>query len=870
MKHIYKALLLVLLLLIATPASAQAGRYHLAQARADGSFSVLETFDTVEAAVTRAKARTESTVVVRDTGRTRGNGVVYMKEGQVITDPARAGMTLLTYGQGGYSSYVGSGYDALFLEGNGTGVTIELMGMRGAVNASGTRRPIDQVELIPANQVGAMSYYTRQNGQLTHRIQSFRYNSTQNKYLATESTIRLGGAPGFMTEGVRYYSYDAYAFYRDIFNGSAAGQFDPYFKTLPMRSYSNYSAEELNRYIASWGLSNSKLNGTGAAFIRAQEDTGVNAAMLLAMAAHESGRGTSTIARDKNNLFGINATDDNPYGNATTFYSVDGNIIYQAKTMLNNRYLNPNDGARYHGPHLGDKGSGMNVKYASDPYWGEKITGHMIALDNYLGGKDANFYTIKWSFGDTYAYAAPGADTASLYRLQNRNGSYPHAIPTILLGQTNGYRIIQSIMPVAGGTADISLPYTRAMVAYIRDSGASGSDVLRVTTDRLNVRSTASTSGSILGTLEKDTLVSGTVQGNWFRVNYRGRTGYLHTDWLKVPEAAPQPTTVKMVTTERLNVRAAASTSSSVLGTLEKGTVVEGTLSAGWLRISYRGQTGYLAADWLTSAEQTAPAPTQPQITKITTDRLNVRSGPGTTHRILGQLNPGTEITGTLDGGWFRFSYNGQTAYVSATYLKDKETAAPPPAPAPVSKETTDRLNVRSGPGTGYSILGQLARGTTVQGTLQGDWFRIVYNGKTAYVSADYLKDPAPAQAVTSKVTTARLNVRSGAGTGYSVLGVLPLNTQIQGTLQGDWFRISYNGKTGYVSADYLKDPAPVPTTVTRITTDRLNVRSGAGTGYSVLGVLAQGTEVKGTVTGSWLRISYNGKTGYLHTDYLR
>ncbi|MBV8526712.1 MAG: glucosaminidase domain-containing protein, partial [Candidatus Dormibacteraeota bacterium] len=70
---------------------------------------------------------------------------------------------------------------------------------------------------------------------------------------------------------------------------------------------------------------------------------------------------------DKHNLFGFNANDANPYQDATTFSSFDACIQYVAQFVAQN-YLSPS-GRFYHGPTL----RGMNVDYATDPYWASKI-----------------------------------------------------------------------------------------------------------------------------------------------------------------------------------------------------------------------------------------------------------------------------------------------------------------------------------------------------------------------------------------------------------------------------------------------------------------------------------------------------------------
>jgi beta-N-acetylglucosaminidase len=114
-------------------------------------------------------------------------------------------------------------------------------------------------------------------------------------------------------------------------------------------------------------LAGSALAGLGASFMQAETTYHVSARYFVAHAILESGWGTSAIAQYKFNLFGFGANDSNPYGDAMTFSSFNACIQYVAQFIATN-YLSPT-GRYYHGPTL----RGMNVDYASDPNWAEKI-----------------------------------------------------------------------------------------------------------------------------------------------------------------------------------------------------------------------------------------------------------------------------------------------------------------------------------------------------------------------------------------------------------------------------------------------------------------------------------------------------------------
>ena len=127
---------------------------------------------------------------------------------------------------------------------------------------------------------------------------------------------------------------------------------------------------------------------------------------------------------------------------------------------------------------------------------------------------------------------------------------------------------------------------------------------------------------------------------------------------------------------------------------------------------------------------------------------------------------------------------------------------------------TADAVNFRSGPSTSYSSLGSFNKGDKVEylGT-SGSWVKVKYNNKTGYVYGSYVGNYAT---ITQYVTATTLNVRSGAGTSYSVLGSLSKGTKVEviSTTNG-WSKINYNGSIGYVSSQYLSSSSTDSSTST-------------------------------------------------------
>ena len=192
-------------------------------------------------------------------------------------------------------------------------------------------------------------------------------------YVSQYASIPVASHLSDMEVGKKYYSADGLHF--DGF------KLENPFLFKDLTEATNYSAEDLDKVFSLLNIDNSLLENKGATFKEAEEHYHINALYLLAHSALESDWGRSKIAKDKNNFFGITAYDTTPYLSAKTFDDVDKGILGATKWIKEN-YI---DRGR---TFLGNKEYGMNVEYASDPYWGEKIASVMMKINEKLGGKD--------------------------------------------------------------------------------------------------------------------------------------------------------------------------------------------------------------------------------------------------------------------------------------------------------------------------------------------------------------------------------------------------------------------------------------------------------------------------------------------------
>ena len=301
----------------------------------------------------------------------------------------------------------------------------------------------------------------------------------------------------------------------------------------------------------------------------------------------------------------------------------------------------------------------------------------------------------------------------------------------------------------------------------------------------------------------------------------------------------------------------------------------------------------------------------------VTCDVLNVRSGPGTSNSVIGSLKRGNSVAvKAKSNGWYKVSYGSGTGWVCGDYLSVGQSS---PAKAPAQSKPSSPsssggsagrisgtggagVNVRSGAGTRYGRIGGLAEGASVTIVGQsGGWYQIKYGSGTGWVCGDYVKKTSGGSSggsssggtSTGKVSGtggAGLNVRSGAGTGYGRIGGLGegASVTIVGQSNG-WYQIKYGSGTGWVSSQFVKKGSggssggsssggsssggstSTAGYVSGTGGAGVNVRSGAGTGHSRIGGLAEGASV--TIVGQsngWYKIKYGSGTGWVSSQFIK
>ncbi|HML69486.1 MAG TPA: SH3 domain-containing protein [Clostridia bacterium] len=415
------------------------------------------------------------------------------------------------------------------------------------------------------------------------------------------------------------------------------------------------------------------------------------------------------------------------------------------------------------------------------------------------------------------------------------------------------------------GTMAYVFPET---IGATQPSSAQTSASAGVITGSVNVRSKASTSGSILETLTKDTQVSLLgMTGEWYYASTpSGKTGYIRYDYVSLTGSSL--IAVGKVSASAVNFRTGPATSYSAVGKLSQDTQVGiYGMVGGWYKIKAlsTGQDGFISKDYII-------------ITQAVADGTGTAPNP-----------TATPVPTAVDG-----TTPAPTAIPTETPLPTP-TPTPTPLPTPTLAPNlaaagainAQGVNIRAGAGTSTRSYGRLLKNTTVDVYEKvGSWYhvRVSATGLEGYVYAKYVSltqllntNSSGTSSSAGYMNTSGVVLRTGPDTRYNSLGKLKRNTTVKvvGSF-GGWYQIEVPSAklTGYTLAKYVTLTSTVKTDTTiGVVTGNLNLRAQASSSSSskILLTMPKGSVVTvySTVNG-WCSVDYQGTRGYCSAAYLR
>ncbi|MBQ3295985.1 MAG: glucosaminidase domain-containing protein [Erysipelotrichaceae bacterium] len=498
------------------------GEFEVSYIEDDGSLSKVSCHSTFDAA--KAAMKTNDDYVVRLNSSYSKTKIIAMNSGLAYSYPNRRGTnTMYLYqdpkqtGSSLYKqTYISKGYEMTYVDTysvNSSGAGYAQVVMNGFEGFA----DLEYVDLVPFKYInngiaiylggdhGSTVSYGNEDPYLVKLEQNYymietkgnytdlvfyyhyAYGVNGNKCVTYVNSVDNGKhyLEAGMQKGVKYYSNDGINFYSDQKLNNLVATCYNYYQFLPFRTETKISAGTFDSFVS--GHSDSVLRGEGQSFLDAQDAYGINALLVYAMACHESAYGESGYAVHRYNLFGWSAVDSNPNG-ASYFNSVQDCINAQMGRYIN--WFIDFTNWRYFGYCIGNKGAGLNVQYASDPYWGVGIASLAYSIDKKSKNNNGDLtdydrYTLAYvnaNYNDTL-YGSNvvwdsnfyASSTGNKVLFTGRYGShYQKDLIVPIVGEENGRYKIQTPNPIENGalvTRDGILPYDwEDSVAYINKS----------------------------------------------------------------------------------------------------------------------------------------------------------------------------------------------------------------------------------------------------------------------------------------------------------------------------------------------------------------------------------------------------------------
>ena len=494
------------------------------------------------------------------------------------------------------------------------------------------------------------------------------------------------------------------------------------------------------------------------------------ASVMMAQAILESGWGASTLTTTANNMFGIKGSYNGQYVTMDT-YEDDGSGNY---------YL-------------------ISAKFRKYPSLKESFEDNAYVLRNTSFSSGNYYYSGAWKSNTTsYTQATAwlqgryATDTSYASKLNNLISTYN--LTQYDTGSSNA----------GGGNSNETI---------VSDETAINQQMK--TTSSMNIRSDASTSASITGSLAANTTFTATatktgtsVNGNttWYKISGKGWVSGAYLTKVSTDSSnnnsgsgntgsdnSNSGTTInkKMKTTEAMNIRSSASTSGSVVGSLSKGTTFTATSmktgtsvngNKNWYYVSGKGWVSgaYLTEVTNNNASEAEKEDNSSSINQKmkTTAALNVRSDASTSSRVVTTLGQGVTVTvtakknGTSVEGNKTWYYVSGKGWVSGAYLTTTSSSSNNSGSTTTNQKmkTTEILNVRSDASTSSSITGSLSKGATVTvtatktGTTVNGTNKWYYVSGKGWVSGAYLTaaSSGSSNTNTSSSSTKTYTVKSG------------------------------------------------------------------------------------------------------------
>lgn len=284
---------------------------------------------------------------------------------------------------------------------------------------------------------------------------------------------------------------------------------------------------------------------------------------------------------------------------------------------------------------------------------------------------------------------------------------------------------------------------------------------------------------------------------------------------------------------------------------------------------------------------------------------VNLRGTASTSGQWLGSYTKGTwiRILGE-SGNFYRVKTpDGRTGYMHMDYVS--VTTAAKGTIGVV--DNSGYLNLRKAPNASSTVLGQYDDGVPcILLSESNGWYHVSVDGKLGYFSAKYIDKTyttySPEVATVTSKNGGSVRLRQGPGTEYGTIKSVKNGAYVMILQKGNgWWKITVDGKVGYMDSDFLTDGIVRKSTSSGSSSSgssssgssssgssssssggayavvsnpgknqKLYLRASASKSSRSLGSYGNGTKVTVLEYGSqWCKVKVGSKTGYMMTDYL-
>ena len=273
-----------------------------------------------------------------------------------------------------------------------------------------------------------------------------------------------------------------------------------------------------------------------------------------------------------------------------------------------------------------------------------------------------------------------------------------------------------------------------------------------------------------------------------------------------------------------LILRATPSFSGTIRSSYPTGTkvTISGQVGSWYAVTAPDGLSGYMLGDYLqiSGGGGSMPVETTAYVTSRNGLNVRLRSGPGKGYSILASYAPGTQCQILSAGNnWCRIQIGNYTGYMMTQFLTNSYvTPAPEPTPGGdytvyVTSSNGKGVNLRSGPGKGYSSIGFYSVGTEAWMISRGaTWSYIRVGDRYGYMMTKFLTETQPVPptpyyegAYVVSANGRNVNLRAAPNKNSQIIKSFRVGTKLTIITYGaDWYFIQIDGYYGYMMRQFI------------------------------------------------------------------